>query len=154
MKISEIMTKAVVLDTADETLCEGAQRMRENQTGSLLVMDGTRLVGIITERDVLRAVADGRDPKAVPLKDVMTTEVITISPSVRLKEAASLMAKHWIRHLPVVESDIVVGIVSQRDLVGVLASALNEPEALHNLVESSQLVSERRLKRIEAGDLD
>ncbi|GAC1427060.1 MAG: hypothetical protein NVSMB57_17520 [Actinomycetota bacterium] len=154
MKISQIMTKAVVLEAADESVSDAARKMRENQTGSILVMDGTRLIGIVTERDVLRTVADGLDPKIVPLKDVMTTEVITIGPGTRLKEAAALMADKWIRHLPVVESDLVVGIISQRDLTGVLASALNEPEALHNLVESSQLVSERRLKRIEAGDLD
>lgn len=154
MKISEIMTKAAVVDSADETLADGAKKMRDNQTGSLLVMDGTRLMGIVTERDVLRAVAEGKDPTTLPLKDAMTTEVITIGPRTRLKEAAALMAEKWIRHLPVLEDETVVGIISQRDLTGVLAQALNEPEALHNLVESSELVRERRLKRIEAGDLD
>lgn len=148
------MTKAAVVDSADETLADGAKKMRDNQTGSLLVMDGTRLMGIVTERDVLRAVAEGKDPATLPLKDAMTTEVITIGPRTRLKEAAALMAEKWIRHLPVLENETVVGIISQRDLTGVLAQALNEPEALHNLVESSELVRERRLKRIEAGDLD
>ncbi len=128
--------------------------MHEQQTGSLLVMDGDRLVGIITERDVLKAVGRGIDPAALPIKDAMTTDVITIEPDTRLREAAKLMATKWIRHLPVVESGRVVGIVSQRDLTGVLAEALNEPEALHTLVESSQLVREIRLKRIERGDLD
>jgi CBS domain-containing protein len=90
----------------------------------------------------------------LPIKDAMTTDVVTIEPNTRLREAAKLMATKWIRHLPVVESGRVVGIVSQRDLVGVLAEALNEPEALHTLVESSQLVREIRLKRIEHGDLD
>ena len=154
MKISEIMTKAAVSDSADDTVAEAARRMHEQQTGSLLVMDGDRLVGIITERDVLKAVGRGIDPAALPIKDAMTTDVITIEPDTRLREAAKLMATKWIRHLPVVESGRVVGIVSQRDLTGVLAEALNEPEALHTLVESSQLVREIRLKRIEHGDLD
>lgn len=154
MKISEIMTKAAVVDAADDTLADAAKKMRAAQTGSLLVMDGTHLMGIVTERDVLRCVAEGRDPASAPLKEIMTTDVITIHPQTSLKEAAALMADKWIRHLPVVEGETVVGIISQRDLTGVLAAALNEPEALHRIIEGSQLVSERRLKRIEAGDLD
>jgi CBS domain-containing protein len=154
MKISEIMTKAAVTDSVDDTLAEAARRMWEQQTGSLLVMDGERLLGIVTERDLLRVIAQGQDPTKVTLKDVMRTDVITIGPTTRLKEAAKVMATKWIRHLPIVEGGKVVGIVSQRDLTGVLAEALHEPEALHKLVESSDLVRERRLKRIEAGDLD
>jgi CBS domain-containing protein len=154
MKISEIMTEAAVTDSADDTLSEACARMRESQTGSLLVMDGQRLIGIVTERDVLKTVAQGLDPKVTPLKDVMTTDIITIGPMTTLKEAAKIMASKWIRHLPVVEGSKVVGIISQRDLTGVLAEALHEPEALHQLVESSSLVRERRLKRIEAGDYD
>lgn len=154
MKISEIMTKAAVADAADDTLAEAAAKMWHQQTGSLVIMEGDRLVGIVTERDLLRAVANGQDPSKIALKDVMTTDVITIGPQTRLKEAAKLMATKWIRHLPVVEGEKVVGIISQRDLTGMLAEALTEPEALHQLVESSDLVRERRLKRIEAGDLD
>jgi len=154
MKISEIMTKATVTDSADDTLAEAAARMWNAQTGSLLVMDGDQMLGIVTERDLLRAVANGQDPKNVPLKDVMRTDVITTNPQTSLKEAAKLMATKWIRHLPIVEGGRVVGIISQRDLTGMLAEALHEPEALHKLVEASSLVRERRLRRIEAGDLD
>jgi len=154
MKISEIMTKATVTDAASDTLAEAAARMWNAQTGSLLVMEGQQLMGIVTERDLLRAVANGQDPKAIPLKDIMRTDVITCGPQTSLKEAARLMATKWIRHLPVVDSGRVVGIISQRDLTGVLAEALHEPEALHQLVEASSLVRERRLRRIEAGDLD
>jgi len=154
MKLSEIMTKATVTDAADDSLAEAAARMWNAQTGSLLVMEGENLLGIVTERDLLRAIAHGQDPTTVPLKDVMRTDVITALPQMTLKDAANLMATKWIRHLPIVENGKVVGIISQRDLTGVLAQALHEPEALHQLVEASQLVRERRLKRIEAGDLD
>lgn len=154
MKVSEVMTKATVTDAADDSLAEAAARMWNAQTGSLLVMEGDHLVGIVTERDLLRTVANGQDPRQVPLKDVMRTDVITVGPQTKLKEAAKIMTTKWIRHLPVVEGSRVVGIISQRDLAGVLAEALHEPEALHQLVESSALVRERRLKRIEAGDLD
>lgn len=154
MKISEIMTKAAVTDDATDSLAAAATRMWQAQTGSLLVMDGETLLGIVTERDLLRTVANGEDPKQVALKDVMRTEVITCGPQTSLKEAAKLMTTKWIRHLPIVDAGKVVGIVSQRDLTGVLAEALHEPEALHKLVEASSLIRERRLKRIEAGDLD
>ncbi|HEX9775438.1 MAG TPA: CBS domain-containing protein [Actinomycetota bacterium] len=154
MKITEIMTKATVTDSADDSLAEAAARMWHAQTGSLLVMDGSNLLGIVTERDLLRTVANGLNPHEVTLKDVMRTDVITCGPQTSLKDAARLMATKWIRHLPIVEGSRVVGIVSQRDLTGVLAEALHEPEALHALVESSTLIRERRLKRIEAGDLD
>jgi len=154
MKVSEIMTKATVTDAADDSVAEAAARMWNAQTGSLLVMEGEHLQGIVTERDVLRAIANGMDPHEVPIKDLMRTDVITVGPQTTLKEAAKLMATKWIRHLPVVEGHRVVGILSQRDLTGVLAEALHEPEALHQLVEASSLVRERRLKRIEAGDLD
>jgi CBS domain-containing protein len=148
------MTKATVTDAAQDTLAEAAARMWNAQTGSLLVMEGEHLLGILTERDVLRAIAHGMDPLQVPVKDLMRTDVITVGPQTTLKEAAKLMATKWIRHLPVVEGSKVVGILSQRDLTGVLAEALHEPEALHQLVEASALVREKRLRRIEAGDLD
>ena len=68
--------------------------------------------------------------------------------------AARLMAERWIRHLPVLDNGKLVGVISQRDLSGVLAGALNEPEALHQLIESSELARERRLRRIEHGVWD
>ena len=154
MKISEIMTKAAVTDSSGDTLIEACDKMRHAQTSSILIMDGERMIGIVTERDVVKAVAHGLDPKETRVKDLMTTDIVTIGPMTTLKEAAEIMATKWIRHLPVVEGSRVVGIVSQRDLTGVLAEALHEPEALHQLVEASSLVREKRLKRIEAGDLD
>jgi CBS domain-containing protein len=154
MKISEIMTQAAVTDSSDDTLTEACDKMRHNQTSSILIMDGERLVGIVTERDVVKAVARGLDPKQTTVKDLMTTDLVTIGPMTTLKEAANIMATKWIRHLPILEGSKVVGMISQRDLTGVLAGALHEPEALHQLIEASTLVRERRLKRLEAGDYD
>jgi CBS domain-containing protein len=153
MKISEVMTSAAVTDRPDDSLRQAAAKMREQQTGSLLVLDGEDLVGIVTERDVLHAVAIGTDLD-IPISDVMSKDLITVEPATSLREAARIMTDKWIRHLPVLEGGRLVGIVSQRDLAGVLAGALNEPEDLHRLIEASALPRERRLKRIEAGDLD
>jgi CBS domain-containing protein len=154
MKISEIMTKAAVTDSSDDTLAQACDKMRHAQTSSMLIMDGDRLVGIVTERDVVKTVAQGLDPKQTSVKDIMTTDIVTIGPMTTLKEAANIMATKWIRHLPILEGSKVVGMISQRDLTGVLAGALHEPDRLHELVEASMLVRERRLKRIEAGDYD
>lgn len=155
MKISEIMTQPAVMDTAEATLADAARRMAEAGRGSVLVIEGDgSIAGIFTERDLLKAVASGLDPAATRVKEVMTTDVITAGPQTSLKEAAQLMASRWMRHLPVAEEGRVVGMISQRDLTGVLAEALNEPAALHRLLEASALVRERRLKRMEAGDFD
>lgn len=151
MRVSDVMTQAVVMDSADETLAEAASRMREQQTGSLLVMDSDRLLGIFTERDLLKAVASGLDPKQSTIKDIMTTDLVTVTPTTTIREAADIMATKWIRHLPVIEGERVVGVISQRDLTGIVARLLNEPQAE---VPEDQLVRERRLRRIEAGDLD
>ncbi len=153
MKISDVMTKAAVIDRPEDSLSAAARKMWEQQTGSLLVLDRDELLGIITERDVLRAVATGT-PLDTSVSEVMTKDLITVEPGTSLREAAAIMTDKWIRHLPVLESGKLVGIVSQRDLAGVLAGALNEPGDLHRLIESSELVRERRLKRIEPGDLD
>lgn len=152
MRVSDIMTAAAVVDSADDSLAKAAAKMREQQTGSLLIMDGDRLLGIFTERDLLKSVALGRDPTETRLKDTMTTNVVTVSPETTLKEAATLMGNKWIRHLPVLKGEKVVGVISQRDLAGVLSDLLlDEPE---QAPEDATLVRTQRLKRIEAGDLD
>jgi CBS domain-containing protein len=154
MRVSEIMTNAAVIDSPEDSLADAARKMWKQQTGSLLVMDGDDLVGILTERDVLKAVAQGSRLETTSISEVMSKDLTTVSPSTSLREAARLMADRWIRHLPVVDGGRVVGVVSQRDLAGLLAGALNEPEALEALVEASELVRERRLRRIEHGVWD
>jgi CBS domain-containing protein len=154
VRVSEIMTGAAVIDASDDTLSEAARKMWKQQTGSLLVVDGDDLVGIITERDVLKAVATDTSLSETRISEVMSKDVITVPPGASLREAAKIMADKWIRHLPVVDNGKLVGVLSQRDLAGVLAGALNEPEALAQLVEASELVRERRLRRIEHGVWD
>ncbi|MDQ1748739.1 MAG: hypothetical protein QOD07_3002 [Frankiaceae bacterium] len=152
MQVAEVMTRASVTESPADPLRSAANRMWSQQTGSLLVMDGPRLLGILTERDVMKAVARGADLDATPVSAVMTTNVLTVSPETSLHEAARHMATRWIRHLPVVDGGAVVGMVSQRDLCGVLAALGAEPET--GQIPADELVRSRRLARIEAGDLD
>lgn len=152
MKVADVMTNASVSESPSDTLKDAAIRMWQQQTGSLLVMDGDTLLGIVTERDVMKAVAHGDDVGSTPVSSAMTKDVLTVPPTMPLYQAAREMASRWIRHLPVVDGGRVVGVVSQRDLVGVLAALDHDPEGVELPVD--QLVRERRLVRLEHGDLD
>jgi CBS domain-containing protein len=152
MIVADIMTRASVTDSSGETLQFAANRMWRQQTGSLLILEDDVLVGILTERDLMRAVARGQDVTVTTVADAMSKDVLTVGPQTTLHEAARLMASQWIRHLPVVEHGALLGVVSQRDLVGVLAALDPHPEGIE--LASDELVRERRLVRIEQGDLD
>ncbi len=152
MQVQDVMTQATVTESAADSLRSAAERMWRQQTGSLLVTDGGRLIGIITERDVLRAVALGADPDRSSVDEVMTAEVFTVRPDMPLQEAAREMATRWIRHLPVVQGGQVLGVVSTRDVTGIFAAL--SPGKVSVELEFDQLVRKRRLARIEHGDLD
>jgi CBS domain-containing protein len=152
VQVADVMTNASVTDSPSDSLRSAAEMMWRQQTGSLLVMDDDRLLGIITERDVMKAIAQGHDVDKSAVSDIMTTNVLTIPPEMTLHEAARHMAARWIRHLPVVRDGKVVGVVSQRDLVGVFAALAQDPEGVP--LPADDLVRDRRLARIEHGDLD
>jgi len=152
VQVRDVMTEATVTDSGADTLRAAAERMWRNQTGSLLVVADGRLTGIITERDLLRAVALGADPGTATVDEAMTTEVLTVPPDLPLREAAQEMASRWIRHLPVVEDGQLLGVVSMRDVTGVFAALVPGGASVEH--EFYQLVRERRLARIEHGDLD
>ena len=101
------------------SIIEVAQRMVDRNVGAVLVLDDGRLAGILTERDVLRAVARGLDD-ATRVGDCMTTQPDTIAPDDTTEHAAVLMLHGGFRHLPVVEGDDLVGVISIRDLVPLL----------------------------------
>ena len=154
MTVSDLMTAAAVTDAPDDTLAEASARMWQQQTGSLLIMEGDKLNGIVTERDVLRVVAEGKDPKATTVREIMTTDLVTVSPNESIKGAAEIMFQKWFRHLPVVTDEgEVVGILSLRDLLSLVAEGMDEPNALERLT-GHKLARDVRLERVEAGDLD
>lgn len=110
------MSRDLLTVDAGLPLAEVAERMVEREVGAALVLDGERLAGIVTERDVLRAVARGiRDDALV--RDWMTTDPDTIEPGETTQHAATLMMHGGFRHLPVMEDGAVVGILSIRDLM-------------------------------------
>jgi CBS domain-containing protein len=152
VRVADVMTPASVTDSPADTLRSAAERMWRQQTGSLVVMDADQLVGIITERDLLKAIAQGVDVEKATVGDVMTRDVVTAYPDEALRDAARTMAAHWIRHLPVTAEGAVVGMLSMRDVTGVFAALSKDPDSVE--LDVDHLVRELRLARIEAGDLD
>jgi CBS domain-containing protein len=153
VQVRDVMTPATVTESRGDSLRAAAARMWRQQTGSLVVTDEDgRMAGIITERDVLRAVALGADPDKSSVDDVMTAEVFTVPPDTEVQDAARLMAARWIRHLPVVDGEELLGVVSMRDMTGVLAAMAPGSVAVEHRFDL--LVRERRLAQIEQGDLD
>jgi CBS domain-containing protein len=113
------MSRDLLAVAPDLALGEVAKRMVAKDVGAVLVMDGERLVGILTERDVLRAVAKGIDDDAV-VADWMTRDPDTLHPDESTQHAAVLMIHGGFRHLPVTEGDEVVGMLSIRDLMRIV----------------------------------
>ena len=114
--VGDLMSRELVRVEPDATLEDAAMRMFERRVGSALVLDGSRLVGIVTERDVLRVVAERR-LAGTTVSDCMTHHPETVGSDDTIEQAAMLMLHGGFRHLPVVEGEDVVGIVSMRDLV-------------------------------------
>lgn len=110
---------------ATDTVFHALEVMAEKNTGAVLVTDGDQYVGILTERDYARKVVlKGHDSKHLPVRDIMTREMVMVKPETTLQQCVELMRKYHCRHLPVLENNRVVGIVSLRRL----AEALIEQE--------------------------
>jgi CBS domain-containing protein len=120
--IAEHMSKELLRASPDETLADASQHMVARGVGAVLVMDGDRLEGILTERDILKAVAMGLTENA-RVRDWMTKHPETIEATDSTEHAAALMIHGGFRHLPVLDGGAVAGIVSIRDLMRV---ALND----------------------------
>jgi CBS domain-containing protein len=117
MQLREIMTRNVETITSDATLQEAAEKMKQLNVGSIPVLDGKQLLGIVTDRDItVRATAEGRE-HSMKVRDIMTREVVCGYEDQSVQDAAQLMKEHQIRRLPVMNrSQELVGIVALGDL--------------------------------------
>jgi len=116
--LGEIMVKDVYSTTGDTPVLEAAQAMVKGRFGSAVILEGGWLAGIFTERDVLRAAASGKDLSATPVSEWMTKDPQTATSDMESEEAAQIMAANGFRHLPVMDGNNVLGIVSLRDVMG------------------------------------
>jgi CBS domain-containing protein len=117
MKVSDLQHQELFTAQVEESLDVAADRMSWHQVGALPVLEGQRLVGIITERDVTAAMAEGADPVITPVSDYMTVAPEVLGPDSELADAAHLMLELGIRHLPIVRSGRLVGVLSMRDVL-------------------------------------
>jgi len=120
MKVRDVASSAVVAVGPAQSLREATQLMAKHRVGSAVVQDAEQLIGILTERDVLNAVASGRLPDEVTVQDIMTADVVTVGPDWDLVEAAGEMARRRIRHLVVYEGGQLLGVLNVRNVLPAL----------------------------------
>ena len=139
MLIKDVMTAAPTCCEPFDTLDQVAKLMADYDCGEIPVCDGTKLLGVITDRDITcRVVATGKIPAAVKARDIMTRNVVTIGEHAKLDEALELMEQELVRRLPVVSDDGgIVGIVSQADLMA-KAPTLKVARAMKNVAKKTR----------------
>ncbi len=127
--LSEIVKPDFITVAPEDTLGEVAERMTQKNTGAVVVKDFGRLIGILTERDMLRAMAARVHTSDARVRQWMTEDPQTASPEMDLDEAAQVMLDNGFRHLPVVDGSNVLGVVSLRRVLGGRRQAAPAPEA-------------------------
>ena len=116
----------------DTTVFDAIQMMADKNVGALLVVQGDKLVGIISERDYTRKVIlQGKSSKQTAVKEILSSHVVEVSPSHTVEECLRLMTDHRVRHLPVIENGKIIGVVSIGDLVNWIISA--QSTTIHQL---------------------
>lgn len=115
--VGEFMTTRLVTMDGDDSLTEAAREMRANAIGDVIVMNGNEVAGIVTDRDiVVRAVAEQADPDSVTLNQILSPDLVTVSPHDDAVAAGDLMRTYAVRRLPVIDDGQLVGVISLGDL--------------------------------------
>ena len=127
IKVSEAMTKKLITVSPDSLLPFCARKMLSNNVGCILVEENKKLVGIVTEKDIVeQAVGKELDIKKTKAKEIMTTGVITIHPNADILEAIAIMKREDVRRLPIIENNRVIGILTQKDILKINPSLFKE----------------------------
>jgi CBS domain-containing protein len=151
MLVGEIMHSDVKTASTSDSFADVAKTMRSHGISSVVVLDGKKLQGIVTERDIVNLVAEGGDPSTTTVEGRMTRlDLITVDPKTELSRAAELMVSNNIRHLPIVDGEHVVGIVSIRDMTRWAADELSGGHEMPDIAGSHaalQAASQLQRKR-------
>lgn len=151
MLVGEIMHSDVKTASTSDSFADVARTMRTHGISSVVVLDGQKLQGIVTERDIVTLVAEGGDPNTTTVEGGMTRlDLITVDPKTELSQAAELMVSNNIRHLPIVDGGNVVGIVSIRDMTRWAADELSGGHEMPDIAGSHaalQAASQLQRKR-------
>jgi citrate synthase len=148
--VRDLMSTPAITCGADASLEEAARTMSEAETGSVVVTEGAKVIGILTERDLLRAAAAGEDPRTEPTRMWMTSSPDFLGPDEEVGAAWSSLTHHHYRHLPVVEGHTLLGVVSLRDLLRVALlrpageSGVEVPRGLEGVIVAETSISDVR----------
>jgi CBS domain-containing protein len=136
-KVCDAMTRSPVSIDNSITLDKSAKIMEENHVGALLVRDNGKLLGLLTEQDIVRrAIAKGKDPKKTKVKDIMVTKLKTIAPEKDIYDALMVMRDMNIRHLPVMDGKKMMGLLTLKDILKI------QPQLFEIMVEKFELREE------------
>lgn len=139
MKVRDLMSQNVQWVDPNQSLVEVAQILESSNIGSVPVCQGQQLMGMVTDRDILvRAIAQGKDPKTTKVNEIMTKEVKSVSPETDIHEASDLMADNQIRRLPVVENNQLIGFLAIGDIAVQSIHVDEAGEALSSISEGIQ----------------
>ncbi len=138
------MTVKPVTATPDMTVRDVAELMDFHKVGSVLVREGTELVGIVTESDyVRRVVLDGHDPNTTPIRNVMTKDIVSVSPGMDVLDALLMMKDADIHHLPVIGDGKLVGFITTKDILKIQPHLIDQATELFVLREEERKLVNR-----------
>ena len=142
MKAKDIMTKNVAYVSPSTPVIEAAQLMQKHNVGSIPVMESDGIAGIVTDRDiVVRNVAHGKSAYDTPVSDVMTSQVITVTPDMDMDEVTEIMSRQQIRRVPVMENKKIVGMVALGDIATNPRFDIEASDALAEISKPSRPVN-------------
>lgn len=141
MQVRDLMAKEVLTAPPDASIEDVAKNMQDRSVGSVVIVDGGKIAGIFTERDFLRAAADGAQPRTTKVRDHMTTETRSVPSRTDVVEAGRIMSEHGFRHLPVVDKGDLVGMVSMRDLLAWSVREMHTAEELAQIEKGQEVLT-------------
>jgi CBS domain-containing protein len=151
VQLADLMATDVLAVSPDTTIADAARRMVAREAGAAVVIQDGGLVGVISERDLIRAIPDACRPET-PVSDRMSRDVMTAAPTTSIPEAMAIMVEGRFRHLPVVEAGRVLGMVSMRDLMSWASLRLRlGPLEVDDEVDSAELLATIHRMRTGAG---
>ncbi|MBI2545428.1 MAG: CBS domain-containing protein [Candidatus Aenigmarchaeota archaeon] len=127
MLVNDVMNKNVVVVKKDATIKEASEAMSKMGIGSLVVAENSKLVGMITNNDIVKSVAQEKPPQSTLVEEIMKVDVMSVTPDKTIEEAVDVMIQYKMRQIPVIEEDKIKGILSVTDI------AVVEPKLISNI---------------------